>query len=322
MVSVCIVGVYFGEFPNYFELWLKSAEMNSTIDFMIFTDQKYTQLPTNVKLVNMNIKTMKELAENKLKFKISLERPYKCCDFKPAYGLIFEDYLQQYDYWGHCDFDLIWGDLRYFIQKFELQKYEKFLSLGHLSLYRNTARNKKCFMLAGSSVGDYKKVFQDEHNFAFDELDGIYNIYIENNIPMFSERIFADISKIYKRFKLALNDINYDHQIFYWKDGHIYRAFKKDNEILIDEFMYIHFKERGVMRINNINSNSCMFFITPFGFVGSEDGIISLNIIDDMNPFLGKTYEDEELKAYVYSEKKRLIKSKLKKLFHLKERIR
>ena len=49
MVSVCIVGVYFGEFPNYFELWLKSAEMNSTIDFMIFTDQKYTQLPTNVK---------------------------------------------------------------------------------------------------------------------------------------------------------------------------------------------------------------------------------------------------------------------------------
>ena len=43
---------------------------------------------------------------------VTLDRPYKLCDFKPAYGFIFGEYLKEYDYWGHCDIDIVWGDLR------------------------------------------------------------------------------------------------------------------------------------------------------------------------------------------------------------------
>ena len=36
--SICIVGVYFGKLPKYFNLWLKSCENNSDIDFLIIGD--------------------------------------------------------------------------------------------------------------------------------------------------------------------------------------------------------------------------------------------------------------------------------------------
>ena len=32
-LKVCIIGIYFGQFPNYFDLWLKSASYNYSIDF-------------------------------------------------------------------------------------------------------------------------------------------------------------------------------------------------------------------------------------------------------------------------------------------------
>ena len=45
-------------------------------------------------------------------FEISLERPYKLCDFRPAFGEIFADELAGYDFWGHSDLDLIFGQIR------------------------------------------------------------------------------------------------------------------------------------------------------------------------------------------------------------------
>ena len=38
MNKTVIIGVYFGKFPEYFDLWLKSAEYNRNVDFLIFTD--------------------------------------------------------------------------------------------------------------------------------------------------------------------------------------------------------------------------------------------------------------------------------------------
>ena len=86
----------------------------------------------------MTLVKMKTLAQNVLGFDVCLDRPYKCCDFKPIYGLIFKEYVSEYEYWGHCDFDLIFGDLQSFFDRYDLYKYDRFIPLGHLSLYRNT----------------------------------------------------------------------------------------------------------------------------------------------------------------------------------------
>jgi len=34
------------------------------------------------------------MASRKLGFKVTINNPYKLCDFKPAYGLFFEEYTQ------------------------------------------------------------------------------------------------------------------------------------------------------------------------------------------------------------------------------------
>ncbi len=46
MNKIVVIGVYFGNFPEYMNLWLKSCEFNKEIDFIIFTDNI---IKTNIK---------------------------------------------------------------------------------------------------------------------------------------------------------------------------------------------------------------------------------------------------------------------------------
>jgi hypothetical protein len=61
----------------------------------------------------------------------------RLCDVGPAYGLIFVDAIEGFDFWGHCDMDLVFDDIRRFLTPDILQAYTKVLIHGHLSLHRN-----------------------------------------------------------------------------------------------------------------------------------------------------------------------------------------
>lgn len=282
-LKIAIIGVYYGTFPDWMPYWLKSCESNSSIDFFIVTDIKNIEAPKNVHIIDLTLKQLKELVEKKLEMKVSLERPYKICDFRPAYGIIFEDYLKDYDYWGHCDFDLIWGDIRSFIESYKIEKYDKFLHLGHLSLYRNTYKCNNYYKLPGSECGNYKEVFKSNENHAFDETGGVYCIYKKNNIPMFEDRIFAEIKTFHKRFRLKQSDKNYYHQVFYYENGKVYRAYKEKEQIKTQEYIYIHFRRKikadktiDYRKLNN-------FYITNDGFFEKAEGVPSTDDIEKYN---------------------------------------
>ena len=282
-LKIAIIGIYYGTFPDWMPYWLKSCQSNSDIDFLLVTDIKNIEVPNNVHVMNISLKELKSLAEKKLKMQISLERPYKVCDYRPAYGIIFSDYLKEYDYWGHCDFDLIWGDIRTFIEKYNIAKYDKFLPLGHLALYRNTEKCNNYFKLEGSECGDYKEVFENDANYAFDETGGIYSIYKKNNLPMFSDRIFAEIKTFHKRFRLKKSDRNYKHQLFYYEDGKIYRAYKKGKIIEKEEYIYIHFR-RKIPANKQVNfQNIKDFFITDEGFIPKSKGLPTIEEMEKYN---------------------------------------
>jgi len=294
--SICVVGVYFGKLPEYFNLWLKSCENNRSIDFFVVGDNELENLPSNVRYVKMDLCEMKELAQRKLGMKISLEKPYKCCDFKVVYGRIFEDYLKEYEFWGHCDFDMIFGDLRMFFTNDILDKYDKILPLGHLCLYRNTDTVNSYYKLQGSEGKDYKTVFTTDENFAFDEIDGIYNIYKKNNLPMYDKRVFADIASVYTRFRLALKDKNYKHQVFYWEDGKVIRAYYKNRQVCTDEFIYIHFKKRGFKSTVYPDYEKNGVYLCDRGIIiKSKKGIPSLKEIKQISPYYFLTELREKL---------------------------
>ena len=294
MNKVCVIGVYFGKLPNYFPLWMKSAKSNKEIDFLIFGDNRL-QDEENIKFHYLEWADLKSRAEKVLGYVPALEKPYKCCDYKPLYGLLFADHVKHYEFWGHCDFDLIFGDLAFFFKQEKIDDYDRFLALGHLSLYRNTLQVNQRYKIKNEYMSE-AQVFTSNKIFVFDEIPGMTQTYIENGWPLYAKRIFADITHMYKRFRLSdyyfldKKVKNYKHQVFYWEKGKIYRAFIENGELQKEEYLYMHFKKRPNFEITSDLLNADSFYITPNGFFVKEQEVTRADI-DKYNPYKGAIYE-------------------------------
>lgn len=101
-MKIAIIIAYFGKLPEYIQLFLDSCKLNYGFEWLIFSDDDTTyNYPSNVHLIKMNFGECKKLIQSKFDFEITLSKPQKLCDYKCAYGVIFEDYIQDYDWWGH-----------------------------------------------------------------------------------------------------------------------------------------------------------------------------------------------------------------------------
>ena len=113
MKKIKIIIPYFGKFPKFFPYFLMTAKWNSKIDFLIVTDQELSGLEAfninNITFQKTTLNELKEKIQRKFDFEVSLNTAYKLCDFKPAYGYIFSDECEGYDYWGFCDTDILLG---------------------------------------------------------------------------------------------------------------------------------------------------------------------------------------------------------------------
>ncbi len=299
--ELCIIGVYFGTLPHYFPLWLKSCAANPTVDFHIFTDQQLDDLPENVCTHPMTLEKMRDLAGEKLQLPVCLERHYKCCDFKAVYGVIFQDYVREYSYWGHCDFDLIFGNLQELFEQYGLKKYDRFLTLGHLCMYKNTSEVNSRYRCPGAEV-DYLAAFTKPEIAVFDELPGMTKIYQENGFSQFVGRIFADISSVHNRYRLIeiypldVKPVNYNHQVFYWEKGNVYRAYVKEGSVHTEPYLYVHFKKRPNYPLTFEPEKADAFYITSRGFFPKTEAVTP-EMIRKMEPYPGRFREwAEEMK--------------------------
>lgn len=283
MDKICFILPYFGTLPNYFSLWLKSCEFNTTIDWLIFTDNNIKSSSPNIKIITISFNEFKNIIQKKFDFKISLEKPYKLCDFKPTYGYIFSNYLQGYDFWGHCDADIIWGNIRHFLNNIDTKAFDKIFIHGHCTLYRNVATINTCFrdLPSLSPNYTYDKILSAKENYAFDEFGGatswggINKMFSKSTFKQYYSEIFDDISIKYKNFYSCRPIKGYEHlkekelvkfPIFYKFDrGKLERHVILDNsqQIDISETMYIHLQKRK-MKINTLQKDS--FYIVPNSF--------------------------------------------------------
>lgn len=292
MNKYVIIGVYFGVFPEWFPLWELSAVNNPNIDFYIFTDSKI-ESHKNVKYVNFSMSKFNLLATNKLGFNVNLSSAYKLCDYKVLYGKIFEDYISGYDYWAHTDFDMFYGDLSYFLSKYDCASYDRFLPLGHLAFYKNTPAVVNRYTEYNYNP-NYIQILQSPQGFAFDEV-GMVNLYEDKGYSFFKGRIFAEINQRFKRFKLNKDDVNYKYQIFYYENGKVYRSFYLNGEIRQDEFMYVHFQSRKLKVHGEVGSR---FYITSSGIYNKKFQEVTLRDIKKYNNYRGWLYEVLELKTF------------------------
>ncbi|WP_127138999.1 DUF6625 family protein [Flagellimonas oceanensis] len=160
-----------GDFPWFFDYFIKSCEHNPTIDFYIFCNTSYDgEIPENVSLLNLTLDEFNLIASSKLKLTVSIEDAYKLCDFKPAYGVIFSEYLIGYDFWGVCDLDIVFGQIREFMTESLLSEYDVIsgrpdFPTGYFMLFRNEKEVNYLF----TKSRDYKMIFGSQKHYCFDE---------------------------------------------------------------------------------------------------------------------------------------------------------
>lgn len=277
--KICFVIPYFGNFTPYFQLTLNSMGTNSDIDWLIFTDnRKEYCYPQNVKVNYMEFSELQELVQSKFDFTISLKTPYKLCDFKPAYGYVFSEYLKGCDYWGHCDIDVIFGRIRKFLTPEILGGgYDKIFELGHMTLYRNTEENNKRFMLTIGGTQRYKAVFRDSNNQIFDEgnKDSVCTLWAQYGFSVWKEHYCADIAQKSCFFNTVDLDTKYYkyivnkrlHQIFWWDNGRLILSYMDNDIYREEEKLYIHLMRRTKNMKVRLNPLTCTLYkIIPHEF--------------------------------------------------------
>lgn len=313
---------YFGKFNNYFNLFLLSCKKNKNFNWLIFTDDKTEyDYPDNVKVIYMNFDEIKKIIQSKFDFKINLDRPYKLCDFKPTYGYVFSNYINDYSFWGHCDLDMILGNLEDFITDDLLSKYDKLFVLGHMTLYRNTDENNKRFMLPFRGENLYKDVLQDNKSRNFDEEwheKNVNSIFLENKFKVFQKDYSANPCILPNRFILTKYDSNskkyinekYVESIYVWDDGDIYRIYKKNNSLIKEKFIYMHLQQRKMKNfIKSENPN--IFKIAPNSFRNIEYSEIN----EETFSLIRKNYFNNQRMRIYYRGNKAKLKKLATKLF-------
>ena len=268
MKKIVYIVLYFGKLPYYFDLFLKSCRFNPTVDWIVFTDDM-TQFnyPDNVHTEQISFTDMIEYIQRIYDFDINIDVPYKLCDFKVAYGEIFEDYIRGYDFWGYCDIDIIWGNIRHFITDDILEKYDKIGFQGHSTLYRNTYENNRVYRNSVDGLADYKRVFCSSGNFLFDETV-ITSIYNRLQIPQYTKTVFAHPSalhySLYLKYLPVDEDYKNKHQILEWDNGILNRICVSHGNTEKSELMYFHIFKRK-MKIQSECGNR--FFILHHAIV-------------------------------------------------------
>lgn len=270
MKKLCFIIPFFGKLPNYFQLFLKSCKYNPNYNWLVFTDDDTCfDYPENVSKVMMTFEQLRERITSKFDFPIILDKSYKLCDYKPAYGYIFEDYLKDYKYWGHCDVDTLMGNLSHFLIDEFMESYDKIFCLGHMTIYRNTFENNRCFMKSVDGCSFYGRAFTTDSIVTFDEewRDG-YNV---NRIfQKYKKRVFQDDLSLnfsifhtqFRKITFVGFDKNNDghgyqlekkkRNLCVWDNGHIYRYYLLNGNLQKEEFLYIHLQKRKMFYDDSI----------------------------------------------------------------------
>ncbi|MDP3912925.1 MAG: hypothetical protein Q8R96_04210 [Bacteroidota bacterium] len=185
--KIAILTCWYGSYPWYFPYFIHSCEHNSTVDFIIVTENRelIPNKPNNVKIIHKTLDELKTIFSEKLGFSVRIDYPYKLCDFKPAYGFLFHEILQKYDFWGMGDVDVVYGDIRSFMTEELLNEFDVISSrhdyiTGSFCLFKNIEFINKLF----KQSKDYKMVFSKKNNYCFDECNYLFE-HLTNGSSIF-----------------------------------------------------------------------------------------------------------------------------------------
>ncbi|HLU84260.1 MAG TPA: DUF6625 family protein [Vicingaceae bacterium] len=265
MKSIVLIVPYIGKWPFWFDAYLISIAKNPTINWLFITDCEIpVEYPENVTFVKTTQEEFNRKIDTFFTTTIPLT-PRKICDLRPAFGDLFSNYLDGYDYWGYCDMDIVWGDIRSFISQDDLNKYDiissrKNNTSGHFTIFKNCPEINSLY----KSIPEFREKLAKVKLQRMDE-DGLTDFLwkeLENSKHSFKVKWDA----------ILCNQENGrdSHQEYYldkwlWKDG---KMLELKNGKPVNEVMYLHFINwKRTMKFSEVyySNNFEQFYISYIG---------------------------------------------------------
>jgi len=145
----CFILTLFGDPIPWLDKYIENCNNVKGYDWLIFTDKvDYdVMVKKNVTILRMTIDEYSDLFERKLGRKPGYLTTEKFWDMRPAFGIIFEDYLHDYSFWGTTDHDCVYGNLNKFIDlNCDIWTNDPYPTIcGHLTLWKNTEKVNNLF---------------------------------------------------------------------------------------------------------------------------------------------------------------------------------
>lgn len=258
---------------------MESCRFNASIHWIFYTDcGALENCPPNVDIKSVTFSQYYLLVSQKLDIDFKPLHPYKLCDIRPAYGLIHENDLSKYDFWGYGDIDLVYGNIRQFLTAERLAAKDVFSThstrtSGHFCLIRNCEDLKFAFQ----KIPKWRQKFAMQQHLAMDEKDFSKLFLRHKNSPRWIKKLAAMMDPWLKRAEFT-EAYSTPNARIPWIDGR--NDFPKkwiwENGILKNdqngerEFMYFHFyrwkKNWNDIEMIQIKQRLKSFSITESGF--------------------------------------------------------
>jgi len=263
-MNIAFVIPYFGKFPPWFPAFMLSCAHNPNIHWLIFCDADNipSHKPDNIFFHILSFDDFKQTASQIIQVPLNFQNPHKLCDFKPLYGKIFEKHLENYSYWGHCDLDIIWGDIELFLTQNDYTTYDiistrKQAISGHFTLYKNNSKINTLFR----KVKNYKKIYLIENFQGFDEGFFSYMLYLDYIEKKTDLKIFW-----HRKYAVDWPELKYRPFGWHWQNGKI---LDKNGT----ERIYLHFMKwkKDLQQMDfSFEDNPSAFKIDRFGIWTDE----------------------------------------------------
>lgn len=242
--------------------FLKTCTENPEYNWLLFTDDttEYSY-PENVEVKYCSFAEIQRRVQSCFDFEISLAYPKRLCSFKPAYGYIFDEELKEYEYWGYCDLDQVFGKIDSFIPPEKIKQYDKLYHLGHCTIFRNDKVINSIFksesQRTGLKVTSYEEIFKGL-DIVFDEWDDesvtINTLFEDKGLKVYYANDYCDVDPFASAYTESIfftdtrvwgfsDDSKF---VFVFKDGRSYKVFfdKKQGQFKYIEILYAHLQKR------------------------------------------------------------------------------
>jgi hypothetical protein len=237
------------------------------IHWLLITEDPVIGAPPNVTVQLCRFADLAARIQSHFDFAISLQRPYKLCDFRPAFGEVFQEELAGYDFWGHSDLDVIFGRIRDHLPP-EAFEADKILIQGNFALYRNTDEAARWFRHEIDGIS-YRQALTDPAAMHFDEGAGIYYILRDLGVPIWQENRIFDIS--FRRYRTRAEDPSgRDPRRYAWEEGEICEYRLERGAIVRRTALLAHLQKRTMRAPGADVLAADRYWITANGFAVQE----------------------------------------------------